>query len=363
MTIKINSVLKKTALFFLVVAGLYFAKSFLIPLILGGILATVFLPFCNWLEKGPFSRGIASFLAFLLLILIISTLVLLLGWQLSELIKDIDIIKHKAVEMGINAQQFIFSNLGISLEKQSKILQGEQPSLTNIMQLTVGSLSSIVSFFVLTITYFLFLLYSRQHIKQFFIKLVSHSQQSEMTQILTSATNVSKQYLLGLSKMIVCLWILYGVGFSFLGIENAIFFAILCGFLEIIPYVGNLTGSLLTLLVAALHGASPSTLGGIVIVYGSVQFFQGWVLEPLILGPQVKINPLFTIIALVLGELIWGIPGILLAIPLFAIFKIVGDHIEPLKPYSFLIGELETDLPDDTFVKRLKVRFKKFWKK
>jgi predicted PurR-regulated permease PerM len=61
----------------------------------------------------------------------------------------------------------------------------------------------------------------------------------------------------------------------------------------------------------------------------------------LMLGPQVKINPLFTIIALVLGELLWGIPGIILAIPLTAMLKIICDHIEPLKPYGFLIGEIE----------------------
>jgi predicted PurR-regulated permease PerM len=68
---------------------------------------------------------------------------------------------------------------------------------------------------------------------------------------------------------------------------------------------------------------------------------HGWVLEPLILGHQVKINPLFTIIALIIGDLLWGIPGIILAIPLTAIFKIICDHIEPLKPYGFLIGEIK----------------------
>lgn len=72
------------------------------------------------------------------------------------------------------------------------------------------------------------------------------------------------------------------------------------------------------------------------ITYSAVQFIQGWVLEPLILGPQMKINPLFTILALVLGELLWGISGIILAI-----FKIICDHIEPLRPYGFLIGEIK----------------------
>ena len=146
-----------------------------------------------------------------------------------------------------------------------------------------------------------------------------------------------------LSKMIICLWVLYGIGFSVLGVKNAIFFTILCGLLEVVPYVGNLTGSLLTLLVAAMHGASASVLVGIAEVYGSAQLFQGWVLEPLILGAQVKMNALFTIIALVLGVLLWGIAGIVLAIPLTAMLKIICDHIAALQSYGFLIGGMKKE--------------------
>ena len=165
---------------------------------------------------------------------------------------------------------------------------------------------------------------------------------NEMKQFIHSATQVSQQYLLGMSKMIILLWMMYGIGFGIIGIKNAIFFAILCGLLEIIPYIGNIIGTLLTVLFAVIYGDSLALVGGVVLVYGIVQIIQGWLLEPLILGPQVKINPLFTIIALVIGQLIWGISGVILAIPLTAIFKIICDHIEPLKPYCFLIGEIIT---------------------
>ena len=89
-----------------------------------------------------------------------------------------------------------------------------------------------------------------------------------------------------------------------------------------------------------------------------MQLIQGWVLEPLIVGPQVKINPLFTILALVLGEFVWGIPGIILAIPLTGMFKIICDHIEPLKPYGFLIGEIKTVKAELGFIKKVKSWFK-----
>jgi predicted PurR-regulated permease PerM len=180
-----------------------------------------------------------------------------------------------------------------------------------------------------------------------------------MKSVVQSITKVSQQYLVGLSKMIFILWILYGIGFSIIGVENALFFAVLCGLLEIVPYIGNITGTIITVLVAAVQGASPPMIIGILGTYGFVQLFQGWVLEPLILGSQVKINPLFTIISLVIGQLVWGIPGIFLAIPLIAMFKIVCDNIDSLNPYGFLIGEIETGEIKIGFVKTLLNFFKK----
>ena len=181
--------------------------------------------------------------------------------------------------------------------------------------------------------------------------------------VVDSAANVSQQYLLGLTKMIVCLWIMYGIGFSIVGIKNALFFAVLCGLLDIVPYVGNITGTLITVIFSAAQGASVQMLGYLVLVYLLVQFIQTWFFEPLIVGSQVKINPLATIIALVVGELIWGIPGIILAIPLIAVFKIVCDHIESLKPYGFLIGEVETPKKEIPLKKKVRQWLKKGRKK
>lgn len=346
-----TSVIKKMLLLFLVIVGLYYAKVFLMPLTIGGILATLFLPFCHWMENKKLPKGLAVSICFITLVLIISIFVFLLGWKVAELTNDISLIKQKAIESFTQTQEYIFTHLGISVNEQLEILKSEQPSYSNIMKMVAGSITHIFATLVLVLVYFLFLLYYRSHLKNFLLKLSVPSQRAEMEQIIQSATKVSQQYLLGLSKMIFCLWILYGIGFSLIGVENALFFAVLCGILEIVPFVGNITGTTLTVLVSALHGAEFSMLIGIVIIYGIVQFIQGWVLEPLILGPQVKINPLFTILSLVLGELLWGISGIILAIPFIAILKIICDHIEPLKPYGFLIGEIETGNKRNLFVK------------
>jgi predicted PurR-regulated permease PerM len=354
MTTSLASVIKKLLVVFLVISGIYFAKEFLMPLCIGGILATLFLPFCNWMEKKKLPKGIAVFICFLALVLLIFIIISLLGYKISELINDIEILKQKAIGTGARLQKYIFNHLNISIDEQFQILKNEQPSYANMVQIMVGSLTGFLSSSILMLVYFVFLLYYRNHIKNFLVQLTAKSQQVEMQEIIQKVTSVSQQYLLGLSKMIFLLWIMYSIGFSSIGVENAIFFAVLCGLLEIVPFVGNITGTVLTVLVSALHGANLETVFGILIVYGTVQLIQGWILEPLILGPQVKINSLFTIIALVLGELLWGIPGIILAIPLTAMFKIVCDHIEPLKPYGFLIGEIESSKKEIGIVEKIK---------
>jgi predicted PurR-regulated permease PerM len=363
MTITINSVIKKLLLLFLIVAGLYYAKVFLMPLCFGGILATLFLPMTNWLERKKMPKFFAVLICLITIIIVIGGMFTLFGWKISGLVKDVEVLQQRAIDSGTQLQTYIFNRFGLSLEDQLSILKKEQPSYANIMQSMAGSLSDFLGNLVLVYIYFIFLLYYRSHIKQFLLKLSLEKNKNEMENIIQTTAKVSQQYLLGLFKMIVCLWILYGIGFSLLGVENAIFFAILCGFLEIVPYIGNLVGTFLTVLVAALHGAEPSMLGGIIIVYASVQTFQGWVLEPIILGPQVKINPLFTILALVLGQLIWGIPGIILAIPLTAILKIICDHMEPLKPYGFLIGEIESGKKEAGFIEKMKDKWLKFREK
>lgn len=353
-----SSVIKVLLTLFLVFAGLYIAKDFLMPLAIGAVMATLFLPLCRWVEGMKVPKILAVLFCMLVLLAAIAGIVSLLGWQISKLINDIDLIKYQAIDTWNHIQQFIFDRFGISALRQYQVLKDEQPSITGVIQTMAGSLAYLNFNFILVLVYIFLLLYYRNHIKHFLMRLSPASQQKEMEQVVNSVAHVSQQYLVGLTKMIVCLWVMYSIGFSVLGVKNALFFAILCGLLEIIPFVGNITGTALTVLVAAAHGGSFPMLGGIVLVYAIVQFIQGWILEPLLVGPQVKINPLFTILALVIGQLVWGIPGVFLAIPITAMFKIVCDHTESLKPIGFLIGEVAND-NEPGFIKKIMSRFKK----
>lgn len=358
MTISNISIIKKLLIIFLVIAGLHFSEKFLMPLTIAGVLATLLLPFCRWLETKKVPKVFAVLISMLVLVAVLAGVGTLLGWQISELVNDFAILKQKIIETGIRFQDYIFNYLGISIKRQSQMMQEEQPSVSGIVQIVADSVSYIFTNFILVMAYIFLLLNYRLHIRTFILKLTQTSQHDEMVHVLHSITQVSQQYLLGLTKMIVLLWIMYGVGFSIIGVKNAIFFAILCGLLEIIPFVGNITGTSVTVLIAFVNGASLTMLAAIVGTYLVVQFIQGWLLEPIILGPHVKINPFATVMALVLGELIWGIPGIFLAIPIIAMAKIVCDHIESLKPYGFLIGEIVKGKEKPEIIKKIEKMIK-----
>ena len=359
MTFSALSLLQKLLIVILIVAGLYYAREFLMPLAIAGVLATLFLPFCKWMEKRKVPKVLAVLVCILVLLSAITGIVWLLSWQVSQLASDFETIKQKFTIMLERIQQYLFTHFGISAEKQSQAIKDQQFSFSGIFQVIAGSAVSLLTTLILTFAYIFLLLYYRSHLRKFLLKLSPPSNRNELSQVINDVVNVSQQYLTGLSKMIMCLWIMYGISFSIIGVKNPLFFAFLCGVLEIIPFIGNITGTTVTLLVTAVQGGSPAMLLAIVGTYGLVQFIQGWVLEPLIVGPHVKINPFSTIIALVLGEMLWGIPGIFLAIPLVAMFKIVCDHTESLKPYGYLIGEVVDGKGKINFAKKIKGWFKK----
>ena len=78
---------------------------------------------------------------------------------------------------------------------------------------------------------------------------------------------------------------------------------------------------------------------GVFISYVIVQFIQTYFLETLVVGEKVNINPLLTIAGLIVGELVWGIAGMVLTIPLLGMAKIIFDNIKPLQPLGFLLGK------------------------
>lgn len=347
--------------FILSFAGLYFAAPFLIPVILAAVFSMLFIRLSNWLEYKGIGRGLASLLCVVGFVLTISLIVLLLSWQLNGLVENIDAMQQRIVNLFSNFQHWIYEKAGIDLKQQKEIIKQQSSSgeSGNMLASFAGKIMDILVNTVLILVYmFLFLLY-RSHIKKFILKLVPSGEKGKADSLVHQAGDVAQRYLSGLASMIVVLWIMYGIGFSIVGVESAIFFAVLCGILEIIPFVGNLTGTSVTLLSVLAQGGDSRMVIGVLVTYALVQFIQTYVLEPLIVGEQVNINPLFTILAIVLGEMIWGVAGMVLAIPLLGMMKIVCDHVPDLQPYGFLIGTERQRNRKTGFINKVKSIFNK----
>ncbi len=296
--------LSKTALIliiaFAVFAGLYFAKTFLVPLTIAAILSMLFLPLASRFERKGFSRGLSTATCLLIFILFIGGIIALISWQISDLSKDFTGMEEK-ITSGINKlKQTLNDTFGVSPQKQEEMMKKQQESgSSGAGKIVMGLMSSMMGILVdtiLVLVYIFLLMFYRRHLKLFILKLVSTEEKSKATKVMYSASHVAQNYVSGLGMMIVLLWIMYGIGFSIAGVKNAIFFAVLCGLLEVIPFIGNLAGTAITLLMALTQGGGSTMIIGILITYALVQFIQSYIIEPLVVGSEVNINPLFTII-------------------------------------------------------------------
>ena len=317
----------------LFIGGLYYARGFLIPLTLASVLALLFTGISNFLEKRKVGRAVSSLVSVLLFVLVVALIITALSVQLNSFMDNMGEMKEKVIDMLRTAAHWLQEKLGISYDDQKEILKEKSRSSE-----LPSSLMSMAVDAILVIVYMFLILFYRTHIKRFILKIVPKKAKRNAINIVHESVLVIQKYLGGLGAMVVMLWIMYSIGFSIVGVDNALFFAILCGTLEIIPFVGNLAGSSITALAVLVQGGGSSMLIGVLATYLTIQFIQTYILEPLVVGEQVSINPLFTIVGIVLGEMLWGAAGMFLAIPLLGIAKIICDHVPDLKPYGFLIG-------------------------
>ena len=324
----------------LIVIILIFAKPFLVPLTFAALLAMLLVPITKWLERKGVNKALSAILSILLLVTFFAAIFTFVGWQVSDLAEDTAKIEEQVKEKIQQAREYVSTELGISQAKQKEMLEKQQKQSggSGIATALLSGLGGMLTNTVLVLVYIFLFLYFREHLERFVIRIVSKEDEKKATEVLNRIQRVTQKYLSGMAQMIVGLWIMYGIAFSIVGVKNALFFAVLCGLLEIVPFVGNLVGNGITILMAVSQGGGSEMVIGILISYGVIQFIQSYLLEPLVVGAEVNINPLFTILGLVGGELIWGIPGMVIAIPIMGVLKIIFDHVEYLKPYGELIG-------------------------
>lgn len=228
----------------------------------------------------------------------------------------------------------------------------------NIIDVITKSGSALGDFILSPLYMFLFLLY-RNFLVSFLYKATAKiCRKSKLRLILKDLYKVQQNYLVGLITVMTLVGILNSLGLLALGIDYPFFFGFLAALLLLIPYIGIIIGSLLPALVAFATKDSYWYGIGVIAIFGFIQFLEGNFITPKITGSKVSLNAFISILSIILFSMLWGIPGMILALPVTASLKVIFDNSERMQPVGFLLGDVDEKYFNSKAKNRLKI-----WKK
>jgi len=322
---------------------LYVARSIVIPLVFSVIIAIVLHPVVNFFIRLKINRVVAIIITLSLTFLVIVAFGALLFSQVSRFVESWPLLVDKFTEIINKTITWSSGYFDINPRKIHDWITETQGVLINtssagIGQTLLGVGSAVVVLFLMPVYVFLLLFYHPLLI-DFIHKLFGTNNQHQVSEIVTQTKTVIQRYLIGLTIEVLIIATLETATLLFLGIEYALMLGIIGALLNLIPYIGGLIAVALPMMVALITKSSGWYAMYVMAIYYFIQLIDNNYIVPKIVASKVKINALFSIIAVIVGNALWGIPGMFLSIPLLAIIKLIFDHIEPLKPWGFLLGD------------------------
>ncbi len=321
---------------------MYLGRTILIPLFFAFLVAILLRPLVSWLEKKHFPRGLASFLSLMLFIVVIGGLIYFFSSQVVRFSKDIPNLQQKFSNKLQDIQAWISRKYHVDDEAQINYINKSANSMVNT---AVNSLATtfvgIAESIILIIFFFIFtffILYHRRLLMKFLLALFSRIQGDRVYTVVLKVRSVINSYVLGLLTEMAVLIVLIFTTLKIMGIKYALLLSVLAGVLNIIPYLGVYTAMAIGMFITITYGTGAQALG-VGIVFLIAHFIDANVILPRIVGGRVNMNPFITIIAVLTGNLVWGIPGMFLFIPLTAIIRIVSEEVDELKPWAIILGE------------------------
>nr|MBS0037889.1 AI-2E family transporter [Saprospiraceae bacterium] len=341
---KINRIL---VFFLLIVVFLYWGAPFLIPFIFGIFFAFLMVPLCNFLEKIRINRTIATLLSTLVVFIVFGSVLFLFIYQIHLFVSDIPSVEDKVVSFIESTQNKIESITSLTLGDQNEILAERSDQIIEKLEPFVtgffGNVFGTVFSFLLVLVYVFLLLLYRKKLIDFVMMYIPRGEKDTAEDTLSKISKVAFHYLWGRAQVMILLGIMFFITFILFGLPYALLFTIFGSAITIIPYIGPLLSGLLPILFSFVYFESLEKIlffSTLVIV---IQLIESYVLEPLILGKEVQLNPLIVIVAIVLGGIMWGLAGMILFVPIFAMIKIISLNHSGLQPIGFLLGHGEME--------------------
>lgn len=346
----------------LIIAFMVLAKNILIPLTIAIVFTFLLLPVSEKLQQWRIPKAVAILLSIFIALAAFTALIYFFYSQVVSFANDWPELQKAFNEKWKSIQQFISETFNVSRHEQQVWLKSKiEESASTGGVLVLGIFSATTSFlasFALIPIYIFFLSWYKEKFKEFIRLITAEDKHEQALDVAKKVSLVSQKYLVGIFLDVVILSVLNSTGFMILGLQHAILFGVLASILNIIPYIGVLIGSILPVLMALLTKDSMSYAVGVLGICLFVQFLDNNFITPYVVGSSVSINPLTATIVLVGSALIWGIPGMVLCMPLTGMAKVLFDNIESMKPYGFLLGEevnyREQEHIQDKIVKRMK---------
>ena len=303
-------------------------SSIITPIIVAYVFYYMLNPLVNFFSK-KISRFSASLLA--IFVGIITVLIVIIGVvpiiveQTQNLItalpRYIEIVKGYLEEYSDNAYvqvvvEYVNTNLNVS-----KISERLISIATSIAQGVVSSISSTASVLITMPFVLFFLLKDSSQFNKFVISLLPKKFEKSVAETIDEIDDKVGSYIQGQMLVSLCIGVMLFIGYNVIGLHYAFSLATIAAFLSIVPYLGPAIAITPAMLVAA--STSWVMVVKMLVVWGIVQFLEGNIISPNIMGRSMNMHPLTVIFVILIGVNISGVVGAILGIPVYSILKVL----------------------------------------
>jgi len=319
-------------------------KEILSPLLFGLLFALLLLPLARYFEiKFNLHRNAASGIAVLIMLAALTGLGFLISTQISRLSQNLPLLQEQIMTSLHNFQQWISDTFQINIEKQMDYVNSATTKLEratpNVIGATVVSLSSVLFFLVFVVLDTFFILIYRRRLLIFLVGVFREEDSQIVYDIVRTVQFIIRKYLVGLLLEMTTVAIVCSSAFLIIGIKYAILLGLITALFNIVPYIGIFTALALNIIITFATTAVATKVILVIITVVAMHLVDSNILLPLIVGSKVRINAFITLLGIVVGEMLWGISGMFLSIPVIAIAKIIFERIESLQTWGLLLGE------------------------
>ena len=327
----------------IVLGVLYAGSSIFIPLTFGMLFAFMLKPLCDRLERITGNRVVAIVVSLIAIVSVIGAVLAFFGLQISSVLAQSDDIAVRLEQAVFDAVNYLGGLFNLTSAEVNRMMNNNINGLIRqpLNLLTTGLTTSgyVIGNVLLTVIYTFFFLLYRTAIRRFAMSQLKPTTRDEGERTMREVQRVASSYLAGMLTVMLVLGVLNSLGLYFIGIQYALLWGFLAALLAVIPYIGTTLGGLLPLLYAIATTGTLWQPVAVVVLYASVQTLEGNFITPKVVGNSVKINALAAVLSLLFGAAFWGLPGLILAIPLLAMVRIVMEHMVATQPIALLLSD------------------------